>query len=166
MDDAEVLVELYQANRAFLAPWEPERDDAFFTVDHQRRQLAESITAGQDGRALPCVIVADDEVVGRINIADIVRGAFQSAHLGYWVAAEMNGRGIATFAVAAAVKLCFEDLHLHRVQASTLTHNTASQSVLGRNGFAYIGTAPRYLRIAGTWQDSHLYQRLNQQWTQ
>jgi len=165
-DDAEVLLKLYRTNRTFLAPWEPKRDDSFFTEDHQRRQLAQAGVDRRSGRALPCVILADDRVVGRININDIVRGAFDSAHLGYWVAEEMNGRGVATAAVAAAARLCFEDLGLHRIQAATLTHNIASQRVLDQNGFTYIGTAPQYLRIAGSWQDHYLYQLLNERWGQ
>jgi ribosomal-protein-alanine N-acetyltransferase len=156
---------LYRANRTFLAPWEPQREDSFFTEDHQRQQLVQAVEHCRSGRALPCVILADTRVVGRITINDIVRGAFDSAHLGYWVAQEMNGHGIATAAVAAAVRLCFEDLGLHRVQAATLTHNTASQRVLSRNGFTFIGTAPQYLRIAGSWQDHHLYQLLNDRWS-
>jgi len=46
------------------------------------------------------------------------------------------------------------------VEAGTLPHNLASQGVLLSAGFEQIGTAPRYLFIAGRWQDHHLYQRL------
>lgn len=116
VDDAHVLLELYRLNRTFLTPWEPKRDDSFFTEEHQRRLVVEALHNSQRGHALPCLILADGRVVGRITITDIIRGAFQSAHLGYWVTEEMNGRGIATAAVGAAVRLCFEDLKLHRVQ--------------------------------------------------
>ena len=108
------------------------------------------------------VIEAGGQVVGRITINDVVRGAFQSAHLGYWVAASRTGRGVATAAVAAAARVAFEDLGLHRLQADTLVTNTASQRVLARNGFTRIGTAPRYLHIAGSWQDCHLHQLLHE----
>lgn len=50
------------------------------------------------------------------------------------------------------------ELGLHRVEASTLTHNLASQSVLRKAGFEQIGMAPRYLEIEGRWQDHNLYQ--------
>ena len=39
--------------------------------------------------------------------------------------------------------------------------NVASQAVLARNGFERYGLAPRYLRIAGRWQDHVLFQVLN-----
>ena len=47
------------------------------------------------------------------------------------------------------------------VQAATLPHNAASQRVLTNNGFALIGVAPRYLRIAGRWQDHLLFGMLH-----
>ena len=53
-----------------------------------------------------------------------------------------------------------DDLHLHRVEASTLVHNVGSQRVLAKAGFEPIGMAPRYLRVAGEWQDHNLYQTI------
>jgi ribosomal-protein-alanine N-acetyltransferase len=106
------------------------------------------------------VILEDGAVVGRITPFSVVRGALQSGTLGYWVTEARNGRGIATAAVGAALRSAFGDLGLHRVQADTLIHNTASQRVLERNGFRRIGMAPEYLRIAGRWQDCYLHQRL------
>ena len=55
---------------------------------------------------------------------------------------------------------CFGVHGLHRVEAATLVGNLRSQAVLRRNGFTLIGTAPRYLRIAGAWRDHLLFQRL------
>lgn len=47
---------------------------------------------------------------------------------------------------------------VHRKEASTLLHNAGSQRVLLKAGFRQIGMAPRYLKIAGKWQDHNLYQ--------
>jgi ribosomal-protein-alanine N-acetyltransferase len=74
----------------------------------------------------------------------------------------MNGRGIATAAVAAAVELAFGDLRLHRLQAATLLSNHASQRVLEKNRFERIGVSPDYLRIAGRWQDHVLFARVSE----
>ncbi len=51
-----------------------------------------------------------------------------------------------------------DELGLRRIEASTLLHNIASQRVLLNNGFHHIGMAPRYLQVAGEWQDHNLYQ--------
>jgi ribosomal-protein-alanine N-acetyltransferase len=100
-------------------------------------------------------------VVGRVTLNGIVRGPFQSCSVGYWVGEADTGRGLATAAVADIITVAFGELGLHRIQAETLLHNAASQRVLQRNGFVRIGTAAAYLKIAGRWQDHHLYQVLN-----
>ena len=99
--------------------------------------------------------------MGRITLNAIVRGPFLSCSVGYWVNDADCGRGLATAAVGEIVRVAFDELGLHRVQAETLLHDVASRRVLERTGFGRIGMAPAYLRIAGTWQDHLLFQRLN-----
>jgi ribosomal-protein-alanine N-acetyltransferase len=159
-DDAEAIADLLIRNRTFLAPWDPVRDDAYFTADGQRELLTRSLRRHRQGLDWPGVITLDEVPVGRVNLNNLIRGAFCSADLGYWVDQAHNRRGVATAAVEAVVRLAFAELDLHRVQAGTLLHNHGSQRVLERNGFTRIGMAPRYLRIAGRWQDHLLYQRL------
>ena len=159
-DDAPAIAELLIAGREYHAAWDPERDDAFFTEEHQRGVLRGVLAQHERGTHVPFVITERDVVVGRITVNDVVRGAFESAHLGYWVGEAHTGRGVATAAVAAVVRLAFGELGLHRLQADTLVQNAASRRVLARTGFTEIGFAPRYLRIAGRWQDCVLHQRL------
>ena len=73
---------------------------------------------------------------------------------------DVTGRGIGSAAVEFAVEAAREELGLHRLQAATLPHNAASQKILRRAGFEEIGAAPAYLKIAGSWQDHILYQRI------
>lgn len=161
LDDVPAIAALYRANREFLAPWEPARDAEFFTDAGQRSVAEQALARYAQGRCLPHVIIDQaGQVAGRINLNDIVRGAFQSGSVGYWVSAAANGRGLATAAVGEMIRLAFGGLGLHRVEAATLLHNAASQRVLQRNGFARIGLAPAYLNIAGRWQDHLLFQRL------
>ncbi len=156
--DVPVLVELTRVNRDFLAPYEPVRPDDWFTVPGQRAVIEAALAGYQHGTTLPHVILADGRVVGRITLNEIVRGPVQSCSLGYWVSAAENGRGLATAAVRDMIGTAFADLGLHRLQAGTLLHNTGSQRVLERNGFTRIGVAPKYLKIAGRWQDHLLFQ--------
>lgn len=158
--DAPALAELLTANRAFLTPWEPTREDSFFTAAGQDVRTRALLTAKGYGTALPLVILDDGEIAGCLTLSGITRGAFQSASLGYWVDAARNGRGLATAAVGEAVTRAFTDLGLHRVEAQTLPHNTASQRVLARNGFTEYGRAPSYLRIDGEWREHVLFQRI------
>lgn len=162
VDDAPALTELVRRNREFLAPWEPLRDDAYFTVGVQRAGIEDSLVRHAQGTTAPRVILDQSgALVGRITLSGIVRGPFQSCSLGYWVDESHNGQGLATAAVGEILRVAFADLKLHRVQAETLPHNVASQKVLMRNGFTRIGFAPQYLSIAGRWQDHVLFQVLN-----
>ncbi len=160
LDDVAELAALVAANLQFLAPWDPQRPDDYGTSSVQRRLIAEALDNHRHGRCVPLVIAESDRIVGRITVNDIVRGPFQSAHLGYWVSEDRTGRGIGSAAVAATVAGAFGDYGLHRLQAATLVHNVRSQRVLRRNGFALIGRAPDYLQIAGRWQDHLLFQRV------
>ena len=158
--DVPALVGLLRANREFLAPWEPAHTDEFFTETHHETAVGNSLDQYEIGAAVPHVILDKGEIVGRITLSNIVRGPFQSTNLGYWVASAANGRGVATAAVAAMSRVAFDEWGLHRIEAGTLVHNVGSQRVLERNGFIRFGVAPRYLQIAGEYQDHALYQRL------
>lgn len=163
LDDAPALARLLRANRDFLAPWEPVREEEYFTVQGQRAVVREALQRHAEGSMLPHVILGEGgAVAGRINLGGIVRSCFQSCGMGYWVDAAHNGRGLATAAVGELVRLAFEELGLHRVQAETLPHNGRSQRVLERNGFVRYGLAPAYLNIAGRWQDHVMFQRINE----
>ncbi|WP_433286585.1 GNAT family N-acetyltransferase [Micromonospora sp. CA-244673] len=158
-EDAPALAELLRVNREFLAPWEPIRSEDYFTADGQHAVIEADLQQHEQGSKLPHVIVDDSgRVIGRITLSGIVRGPFQSCAMGYWVSASHNGQGFATRAVREIVRVAFEELGLHRVQAETLLHNARSQRVLERNGFVWYGMAPEYLNIAGRWQDHAMYQ--------
>ena len=161
LDDAAPFAELIRRNREFLAPWEPIRAESYFTDEGQRRIIEDALRRCDEQSMVPRVILADGDIVGRVNLNNIVRGPFQSASLGYWVSANHNGRGVATEAVSQIKHLAFGELGLHRIEAGTLLHNRGSQRVLERNGFERFGLAPAYLDIAGRWQDHVMYQAVN-----
>ncbi len=159
--DVEELTDLLRQNREFLRPWDPVRPDEFFTEAAQLDIARAALAAHDGGTMVPLVILTRaGGLAGRLNLNGIVRGALQSAAMGYWVAEAENGAGLATAAVAEAVDLAAGSLGLHRVQAETLVHNTASQRVLAKNGFSQFGVAPKYLKIAGEWQDHLMFQRI------
>ncbi|GAA0421364.1 GNAT family protein [Streptomyces luteireticuli] len=159
--DAAALAAAYEANRDHLRPWEPRGRDAFRTPEGQAARLAELLELRDAGRMMPWVLDAGGEgIAGIVNLNNMVRGAFHSAQLGYWVAAARTGRGLATAAVEAVCQLAGERLGLHRIEAGTVTSNTPSQRVLEKCGFERIGTAPRYLHIDGAWRDHYLFQRI------
>lgn len=150
--DAQALADAYLRNLEHLRPWEPYRSEEFYTAEGQAARLAEADCARW-------VVTDGSLVVGRADLTGIALGPFRSAHLGYWIDARYVGRGLASRAVEKVCRAACE-LGLHRIEAGTLTGNTASQRVLAKCGFERIGTAPRYLHINGAWRDHHLFQRI------
>ncbi|MDP3950681.1 GNAT family N-acetyltransferase [Microbacterium sp.] len=159
--DAAAYAAAYDANRAHLARWDPVRDESFYTVEWHNALVTQFLRDHSDGRAARFVLAHDDgRILGVANINNVVRGAFHSADLGYWIDASLAGRGVMSRAVAIVIDYARAELELHRLQAGTLLDNAASQRVLLRNGFEQFGMAPKYLRIAGEWQDHLLFQRI------
>lgn len=163
LDDVPELTALHRANREFLAPWEPIREDEFFSEVGQAAIVRADLDLYDEGRKLPRVIVDDaGRIVGKVTLNGIVRASsFLSCAMGYWVSESENGKGLATRAVGEVVRHAFGELELHRVQAEVMPRNAGSQRVLERNGFERFGMAPGYLRIAGRWEDHIMYQALN-----
>jgi ribosomal-protein-alanine N-acetyltransferase len=159
--DAAVLSALYRAQREFLAPFEPVRAESFFTEATQRVRLAEIAERRRMGAGYSWLILDERVVAGMISLSNVIRGPFQSANVGYFVAREHNGRGLATAAVRLVVEEAFTAVGLHRVEAGTLVDNVGSQRVLTKAGFEQFGLARRYLHIGGAWRDHVLFQRLS-----
>lgn len=159
--DAAEIAAVVSASAGHLRPWEPTRPAAYFTEVGQRATLGGALASAATGSSVPFTIVGDDdEVLGRITLSGVTRGALQSCALGYWIRADRTREGHATRAVGLAVEHAFRELGLHRVQAETLPENVASQRALERNGFERYGFAPRYIQIAGEWRDHVMFQVL------
>jgi [ribosomal protein S5]-alanine N-acetyltransferase len=158
-DDAPALAAAYRRNRDHLAPWDPRREESFFTDEGQASTVAAQLESASRGQLIAWVLTYDDAIVGRVNLNNIVLGVLRSGSLGYWVDAGHQRRGLATGAVEFACAQA-QGRGLHRVDAGTLLHNVASQRVLERCGFEPYGLAPKFLFIAGDWQDHKLYQRI------
>ncbi|GAA4612335.1 GNAT family N-acetyltransferase [Saccharopolyspora hordei] len=109
------------------------------------------------GQALPFSITVDGEFAGQLTIGNIVRGALRSGWIGYWVAEQLAGGGVATAAVALAVDHCFGPVGLHRLEATVRPENQPSVRVLEKSGFRREGLFKRYLDVAGDWRDHYVY---------
>lgn len=94
-----------------------------------------------------------DEMVGVVNITNIVRGPFRSGYLGYYVFAGHERRGFMREGVRAVVGVAFRVLKLHRLESNVQPGNAASLALLAACGFSREGYSPRYLKLGGRWRD-------------
>ena len=96
-------------------------------------------------------------IAGVLIISQIVRGAFQSAYLGYYAHERHAGQGYMREAMAQTVAHAFGPLALHRLEANIQPANAASIALARSAGFRLEGFSPRYLLIGGQWRDHERY---------
>ncbi|MGW3402452.1 GNAT family N-acetyltransferase [Streptomyces zhihengii] len=134
-DHAAALLRFERRNRAWFAASIPDRGDAYFAEFDER--LAALLAEQATGACHFHVIVEDGRIVGRINLVDVADG---SADLGYRIAEEAAGRGLATAAVRAICARAADHYALTGLSAATTEDNRASLTVLTRTGFVRTGS--------------------------
>ena len=93
------------------------------------------------------------DLVGVVNVSEIVLGALRSAFLGYYAFVPHARQGLMTEGLTLAVDHAFRRLRLHRLEANIQPGNRASLRLVQRLGFRREGFSRRYLKIAGRWCD-------------
>lgn len=99
------------------------------------------------------VLRESGDLIGVVNISEIVRGAFRSAYLGYYAFLPHAGQGYMTEALRLVLRQAFGELGLNRVEANIQPDNTPSRRLARRLGFRREGYSPCYLRVGGRWRD-------------
>jgi RimJ/RimL family protein N-acetyltransferase len=141
-------------NRAYFAASISDRGDEFFSEfpDRYSALLAEQ----EAGTGAFYVLVAEDgSVLGRFNLYGLEDG---TAVLGYRVAQQAAGRGVATASVRELCQIAAARHGLRILRAATSHDNAASQRVLAKAGFVPVGpAAPADLGgKSGTWYQRDL----------
>lgn len=157
--DAEGFVAAVRASRELHHPWldAPDTPDRFVThLDRARRDDQASYLI----RHTEC-----GELVGFVNISNIVRGGFQSGYLGYGAFASHAGTGLMTDGLRAVITDAFGPLGLHRLEANIQPGNTRSLAVARKLGFRKEGFSSRYLMIDGDWRDHERWALLAEEWS-
>lgn len=160
-DDSEDLFNYYVRNKEYLKPYEPSRDESFYSLEVQKKILIESYKQFLNGASLNCGIYKNNRLIGKIQISNIVQGVFRSAFIGYSIDEKEQGHGYMKEALKLMLDYSFEELELHRIEASTLVDNIKSQKVLRGCGFTELGINRDYLFINGGWRDHITFYKIN-----
>jgi [ribosomal protein S5]-alanine N-acetyltransferase len=107
---------------------------------------------------------ASDELVGVVNINDIVRDSRDSGSLGYYAFEPFAGLGLMREALGLVVAFAFRELKLHRLEANIQPSNERSIRLADGLGFSLEGTSRRYLKIRGRWRDHQRWALLAEDW--
>jgi ribosomal-protein-alanine N-acetyltransferase len=159
--DARAWSEVRIANEEWLSPWESSPPGPWSEMNSPRAYLyvyRDMKRAARRGDSMPfAVCLREDDgserLVGHINLGSIVRRAFSSAYVGYWVDSRVAGRGVIPTALALAVDHAFGPGGLHRVEINIRPENGPSRRVVEKLGFREEAYHPRYMHIDGAWRD-------------
>jgi len=116
----------------------------------------------------------DHDIVGKVNVSDVVRGRFESAAMGYDAYDPYAGRGLFAEGLRLVLNLLFtpEDaggMGLHRVHSAVQPGNVRSAGLLRSLGFQREGFSPRMLWLPDAdgnhaWRDHDSYVVLRDEW--
>jgi ribosomal-protein-alanine N-acetyltransferase len=156
--DEQAFLDAVRRSRKLHHPWvQPPRTPEAFR-DHLARR---------DGVRHVTFFVWVEEprgLVGVVNLNEIVRGAFQSAYMGYYAFEPFAGRGLMRKGLSHVVAQAFRKMRLHRLEANIQPENARSKALVRALGFKREGYSPRYLKIAGRWRDHERWAILSEDW--
>jgi len=160
--------EVRRRNGDWLTVWEPRRQphqadpttdrSAFASRCLQRDRDRSNGTAYQFG------LFVDRQIAGEVNLNNVIRGAMQSATIGYWIDREQAGHGYVAEGVVVLFQHAFEQLGLHRVEICIVPRNFRSRRVMEKLNVREEGVAERYLEIDGVWEDHVRYGFTVEEW--
>lgn len=160
--------EVRRRNGDWLTVWEPRRQphqadpatdrSAFSSRCLQRDRDRAAGTAYQFG------LFIDGRIVGEINLNNVIRGAMQSATIGYWIDRDEAGHAYVAEGVILLFQHAFEQLGLHRIEICIVPRNVRSRRVMEKLEIREEGVAERYLEINGVWEDHIRYGFTAEEW--
>ena len=96
-------------------------------------------------------------MLGGVSLFGFVDGR---AGIGYWLAPEARGRGVATRSVRLVAPWAFEELRVARLELTCGPDNVASQRVAQRCGFMREGLLRSHMPFKGGRRDTVLFSLL------
>lgn len=155
---AEKVSDFHIRNRDFHEKWDPLRDEKYYTEEYHRKELEDEFQKINDGLMFKVWFFKKEDIhckkpLGYISFSNIVRGCFQSCHLGYKTDKNETNKGYTTEALMAGIDFVFRKLKLHRIEANIIPGNVPSFRVVEKLGFCNEGMSKKYLKINGIWQD-------------
>jgi RimJ/RimL family protein N-acetyltransferase len=114
-----------------------------YSLDDAQEFLRGCLDSGDERHPFAIADAANGTLVGAIDLRTNAMGV---GHIGYWVAPEARGRGVATEALRRLCRYAIEELGLGRLELVTDPDNRASQRVAEKAGFRREGVLRSALR--------------------
>lgn len=142
-------------------PWATDDYSLASTQDYVKRNL-QDLT---DNQGFGLSVVQSGKIAGQIGFHH-VDSTSQSAHIGYWLAKEVQGKGLITKCCRVLINYAFAELGLNRIQINCNVHNAKSRAVPERLHFQLEGIHRETELLNGKLGDMAIYAMLKKEWKQ
>jgi ribosomal-protein-serine acetyltransferase len=156
-EDASELYRVVAANREHLSPWMPWA--AGQTLAGTEIFIRAAVRQERDHDGFQLAVTERDEICGVVGYHRLDHEN-DTTSVGYWLAADRQGRGVMTRAVGAIVDYAFDELHMHRIELRAAPANLRSRALAERLGFREEGLLRDAERFGDEYRDLLLYARL------
>ncbi|WP_372647803.1 GNAT family N-acetyltransferase [Draconibacterium sp.] len=134
---AEIVFQAIDRDREYLKKWLPFVQHTSKIEDTQA--FIDSISRSSNKSDLIFTIWYNEEFAGLIGFKD-TDWVNRKTEIGYWLAEEMQGKGIITACVEKLVRFAFQKQKMNRIQIKVAEENLQSEKIPQKLGFVYEGT--------------------------
>jgi RimJ/RimL family protein N-acetyltransferase len=142
--------------------WDPRTADEVREV-LARKSRCRALERPGDNLAFAVVLDATGEVVGDCGL-QWHDNDYRQGEVGFIVHPEHQGRGYATEAARAVLRIGFEEVGLHRIVGRSEARNVGSARVLERLGMRREAHLIENEYVKGEWQSELVYALLAREW--
>ena len=162
MHHVDELTKVVRANIERLQKWMPWAAGTY-DLRSAKMFVQRNLNGLADTGAFAMLIRYDGEVAGSIGFHDL-NTVDRTAHIGYWISKDFEGRGIMTRCCRVLIDHLFDDLDLNRVQINCNVENTRSRAIPERLGFKFEGIQHQAEWLNDRFRDWAIYALLKADW--
>ncbi len=159
---AEEITKVVQKNLEQLKLWMPWATEAY-SIDSAREFIKHNLTEYAENGSFSASIILGKKFVGGVGFHNLdIKN--KSAHIGYWLAREAQGKGIMTRCCRVLFDYLFGEFGLNRLQINCNIENLKSRAIPERLGFQLEGIHRQVEFFDNRFGDWAVYAMLAEDW--
>ena len=162
-DDLDALYEFHRLAEVTRYLYHEPRNRAEVSVLLEGKMTASALASDGKALCLAAELAATGQFVGDCTLFWLSR-VHEQGEIGFIFHPAFQGRGLATEAAAALLRLGFEGLDLHRIIGRCDGRNRGSARVMEHNGMRREALLVENEFVKGEWTDELIYAILRREW--
>lgn len=157
--DVPEIFSLVDQNRLYLRKYLPWVDQNASEGDSETF-VKECHSNYENGTGFSLCIIYQDSIAGMIGFHYLDK-LNKKTEIGYWLAENLQKKGIMHLSCQKMIEYAFHELHMHRIEIRAEANNLPSQRIPKRLGFTYEGRLRESMMINDTFIDIDVYSLLS-----